>query len=326
MGKSDELFLHYAIFMVDETPYCLWSDKDPRELTIDFLDKISPEFFVYQADTNLQKMRYKKHQQMAAIAIRTAFSHGLETLFSLLCAAIQAPYCVPGWMLFCKNEQLSNLLKKINNRESINCMFAKDASWENISLAIYETLVLNDKEKEKNIRKQFARLWSRWSSDFTKQEFSREYNSIKHGFRAKIGGNYLAIRQSASPSKGTLLGKSEFGSRYFVYEYIGDSKNHCRLLKNFRNWDPEAMAWGLHLISMSISNIISALKTVNGFPANKIKFTYPTDKNTFAKPWEQTASLGISSFSFKPMIPIEATTQFSNDEIKNLYKEGKVLG
>ena len=62
--------------MVDETPYCLWSDRDPRELTIEFLDKISPEFFEYQANTNLQKLRYKKHQKLAAVAIRIAFSMG----------------------------------------------------------------------------------------------------------------------------------------------------------------------------------------------------------------------------------------------------------
>jgi hypothetical protein len=323
MESTSKTELHYAVFMVDDVPYCLWSEKNPRNLTIEFLDNIQPKFFEYQADTNLNKLNYKKRRQMAAIALRTAYSHGLETLFFLLCASIQAPHCVPGWMLFCQNKQLYSLLGKINDSKSIDCMLQDPISWDNISSAVFASLVLPDKKKEKNIKAGFAELWSRWSSDFVKTDFTREYNSIKHGFRVKPGQNYVALRSPQS-SKGTLLGKGEFGSSYYGYESFGKTNNY-QLTKNTRSWEPEAMAWGLHLISMSIINIVSAIKAVNGIPATEVKFSYPSDIDTFSKPWLKTSSFGVNSFSFKINIPVESISQFSSDELKKLYKEGKVL-
>jgi hypothetical protein len=323
MESTSKTELHRAVFVVDDIPYCLWSEKNPRNLTIEFLDNIQPKFFEYQADVNLNKLNYKKRRQMAAIALRTAYSHGLETLFSLLCAAIQAPHCVPGWMLFCKNKQLHSLLGKINESKSIDCMLQNPISWENISSSIFASLVLPDKKKEKNIKTGFAKLWSRWSSDFVKGDFVREYNSIKHGFRVEPGENHLAIRTTNS-THATLLGKNEFGSSFYGYEKFGNSTNF-QFTKNTRGWEPEAMAWGLHLISMSITNIVSAIKSVNGIPATKLKFTYPSDINTFSDPWIKTSSFGVNSFSFKLNIPIEAISQFTSDELKKLYKEGKVL-
>jgi hypothetical protein len=185
-------------------------------------------------------------------------------------------------MLFCQNKQLYSLLGKINDSTSIDCMLQDPISWENISSAIFASLVLPDKKKEKNIKVGFTKLWSLWSSDFVKGDFIREYNSIKHGFRVKPGENHLAIR-STNSTQGTLLGKGEFGSSFYGYEFFGKSSNF-QLTKNTRGWEPEAMAWGLHLISMSITNIVSAIKVVNGIPATKVKFTYPSDIDTFSRP------------------------------------------
>lgn len=323
MKNTSETDLHYAVFMVNDAPYCLWSETNPKNLTIEFLDNFQPEYFEYQADTNLNKLNYKKRRKMAAIALRTAYSHGLETLFSLICASIQAPHCVPGWMLFCQNRQLYSLLEKINESISVDCMLEDPISWKNISSAIFAHLSLPDKEKEKNIKAGFANLWSKWSKDFLERKFSQEYNSIKHGFRVKPGQHYVAVRSSPS-SKGTLIGKSEFGSSFFSYEFLSKSSNFI-MTKNTRSWEPEAMAWGLHLISMSITNIISAIKVVNGISANKVKFTYPSDIKTFSKPWIRTSSFGVSSFSSKLIIPPESAYQFSHDELKELYKAGNVL-
>jgi len=323
MENTSKTDLHYAVFMVNDVPYCLWSERNPRNLTIEFLDNFQPEYFEYQADTNLNKLNYKKRRKMAAIALRAAYSHGLETLFSLLCASIQAPHCVPGWMLFCQNKQLYNLLENINKSKPIDCMLEDPVSWKNISSAIFAYLSLSDKQKEKNIKEGFADLWSKWSIHFLEKNFSQEYNSIKHGLRVKPGKNYVAVRSSPS-SKGTLIGKSEFGSSFYSYEFLDKSSNFI-LTKNTRGWEPEAMAWGLHLISMSITNIVSAIKVMNGIPATKVKFTYPSDIKTFSKPWVRTSSFGVSSFSSKLIIPTDSTIQFSSKELKKLYKLGNVL-
>jgi hypothetical protein len=84
MESANKTKLHYAVFMVDDVPYCLWSEKNPRNLTIEFLDNIPPKFFEYQADTNLNKLNYKKRRQMAAIALRTIVQ-GFFCKFKIKC-------------------------------------------------------------------------------------------------------------------------------------------------------------------------------------------------------------------------------------------------
>ena len=90
--RKPSVVLNYAIFMVADEPICLWSTEDIIPQNLHFLDDIDPAFFMYQAQSNLKLFNYKKYKRHAAVAIRIAFSHGLETLFSLLGAFIQAPY------------------------------------------------------------------------------------------------------------------------------------------------------------------------------------------------------------------------------------------
>lgn len=325
--------LEYVVFMVDNKPYCLWSDKGIKEYTLEFLDNIDPTYFEYQANTNLQKLKFKKYKLHAALAIRIAYSHGLETLFSLLCAAIQSPYCIPGWLLLCNNTQLYNIVKNINSHEQVISLLKQHRiDWQRVSSAIHEPLILEDKEKEKSIKIRFGELWSRWASDFLAETFRKEYNSIKHGFRVKAGGFSFAIGVEEIPGirapkeKMQLIGKSEFGSSFFDYIPIGEIKQHIQLRRNSTNWDPEDMAWGLHLISISISNIVSFLKIINGVDATKVKFNFPRDTETFQEPWRRTTSLGVTSLTGSGnIIPVELITNYSADKLKDLYKDGKVL-
>ncbi len=334
MTNPSSLSLNYAVFMVDNEPYCLWSDKDIKNDTLEFLDNIDPKYFEYQASTNLKKLSTKKYKQNAALAIRTAYSHGLETLFSLLCATIQSPYCVPAWLLLCSNKQLYSVVEKIHNRKDIALLVKPDrVDWQGISSAIHSPLVLQDKEKEKTIKTHFGELWSRWASDYLGNIFRKEYNSIKHGFRVKAGGFSFAIGAEETPGvhapQGNmrLIGKSEFGSSFFDYIPINESKPHIQLRRNSTNWDPEDMAWGLQLISISISNIVSFLKVVNEVDPTKVKFNWPRETETFREPWKRTTSLGVTSLTgFSVLIPAQIIKNYSKDDLKALYKERKVLG
>jgi len=51
----------------------------------------------------------------AAIALRMAYSQGLETLFAFLGAAVQAPDCVVGYLLRYENRDLNSLIDKIRH-------------------------------------------------------------------------------------------------------------------------------------------------------------------------------------------------------------------
>jgi len=65
---------------------------------------------------------------------------------------------------------------------------------------------------------------------------------------------------------GGFSGQSDYGSSFLVKEKLLNHKHHFRLVKHHRNWDPEDLTWGLHLASMSIQNVISALKILNNVP------------------------------------------------------------
>ena len=84
------------------------------------------------------------------------------------------------------------------------------------------------------------------------------------------------------------------------------------------------MVWGLHLISMSISNIISALKILSGTTAEEVQFHWPTDVDAFGQPWKRSLSIGVTSMTGLEMsIPEEFIEAFNKETILSKYQEGQ---
>ncbi|HKJ37489.1 MAG TPA: hypothetical protein VJ972_01840, partial [Anaerolineales bacterium] len=203
---------------------------------------------------------------------------------------------------------------------------------ESLSNIVHESLILDDKEKEASIKSGFGSLWSQFATIYLQDGFSKEYNSIKHGLRIRPGGFSFAMGAEdkpgihARPERMVLIGKSEFGTSYMNIEGIANSKRHIQITRNSRNWDPEDMAWGLKLISISISNIISSLKIFNGNKADEIQFHWPNDLDAFKEPVKRTKSLGVTSAGFKTTISKEVVSDFPKEEIIEKYLAGKFLG
>jgi hypothetical protein len=74
-------------FVVNETPYCIW-DMNINQTDLDFLNMIDPHYFQHVAMVNGELLEGES-SHYAAITLRTAYSHALETFFALLCATIQ---------------------------------------------------------------------------------------------------------------------------------------------------------------------------------------------------------------------------------------------
>ena len=109
--------IYYYKYVIDETPYCLWTGE--KELLKRFLKSIDPMYFEHIREVHEPMLNSEeKTKHYAAIAIRTAYYQGLETFFALLCSALQAPHCTVGWMLKYKNEELRNLVQKINSHQT----------------------------------------------------------------------------------------------------------------------------------------------------------------------------------------------------------------
>src|ERR1041385_6978782 len=84
-------------FAVGKKPFVVWAYDAIND---DFLRGIDTKYFQYLADTHSANLT-GEHRLTAAIALRTAYHHGLETLFMLIFATLQAPHCVVGWILKC---------------------------------------------------------------------------------------------------------------------------------------------------------------------------------------------------------------------------------
>src|SRR4051812_36587962 len=102
----------YSIFPVGPRPVCLWGTA-LREDNRKFLEGVAYGFFGYLAETHRARLDGES-RQLAALALRSAFHHGLETLFTMIGAAVQAPYCVPGWIVQCKTKCLRKFIEDVN--------------------------------------------------------------------------------------------------------------------------------------------------------------------------------------------------------------------
>ena len=171
---------------------------------------------------------------------------------------------------------------KVQRGQSIHAKLGiKPITWQTIAQKVLTFGSFADTpEQENRIKEQFAAAWALFAHDFSDEKGTEEYNSIKHGFRIKTGGFHLGIAREDTPGipapleRMQLLGGSDFGSSFFTPERnddpkkadkdTGHFKRHFRVRRNSRNWAPETSFYGLHLLSISLQNILSFLKAIHG--------------------------------------------------------------
>ena len=81
----------------------------------------------------------------------------------------------------------------------------------------------------------------------------RSYNALKHGFRAKWGGQLLAVG-------GGLLLASDSGT---TFPMIAQKRSNVLVRLGARSWSPERLCATLRIIGSSICSILSALRRIN---------------------------------------------------------------
>jgi hypothetical protein len=275
-------------FVVGDKPYCAWYAKGTTEA---FLKGIDTEYFQYLAETHAPNLD-GEHKERAAIALRAAYHQGLETLFMLLLATLQAPNCIAGWLLKCEPRHLQKFVKGISSGELpfIWKWKLEKASWDGISELINGT-VFGGRDDCMVMREGFARVWETLASDYTEQYFICEYNSFKHGFRASIGPGPTLSFHSPSPDQSNenqaVVLSSEYGSWFNIARALegvkqGSHLDHHFVLEHCHvNVDPKMTAAALCMISMSIKNIVAFMKSINGFPSAEIQFVRPVNEEAF---------------------------------------------
>ncbi len=285
-------------FTVGDKPYCAWYGKGTTEA---FLRGIDTQYFQYLAETHAQSFD-GEHKEKAVIALVTAYHHGLETLFMLLFATLQAPNCIVGWLLKCESNGLQKFVKGASAGELPfiwKWKLEKD-SWEGIS-GLINGMVFNGRDDCIKMQECFARVWEKLASDYTEKYFKDEYNSFKHGFRASIGsGPTLSFHSQNQPKENpSLVLSSDYGSWFNVVKELegvkqGSHLDHHFVLEHCHvNLEPQTIASALCMISMSINNIVAFLRIIHDFPPEQIQCMRPVNEEAFQTFLKSPEKLGL---------------------------------
>lgn len=315
--------LEFVRFVVDETPYACW-EWNLQERNLEFIKGIDPGYFEYVARSNAEHLDGDdKHE--AALAVRVAYSQAQETLFALLGAMVQAPECVIGWLLAYRNAELESLVRKLSGHQTVLTRLNVAPTWENLARIVHDCLGC-DAEKKEWIAKGYARAWGRFAHEFLNEKASSEYNSIKHGLRARLGGFTLSAGiedvpgQLARPEVMQSLGGCLYGTSYYTIEKLGEGRTNFRARQNSRNWVPDNLLNGLFLLSWSIGNVTSFLRILNGTPPGECRFQNPNTPEAFNEPWK--LSPGVTDCSFDSVLEGSQVTLRSKGEILDSYGGG----
>jgi hypothetical protein len=315
-------------FVVNDEPYCLW-DPDPGRRTNDFLDSIDAGYFSYLAESHAEHLDSAEHKRRVATAARMAYLHGVETLMTLIGAAVQAPQAPYAWVSLAKTDLLRSVIERISKGDaSLHTELVQwDRTWDGLAKRVFS----NTSEEggwRTTTADSFGHVWRIFGDQFLDETNQQEYNSLKHGFRIRSSGVKIAFglehRFGVPPPREEMqyLGGSDNGSTFFVLEKAGPDIPGTRSKRSRRrsvNWEPETMIRGLQVIDVSIRNIIAFMRIVNGAQPSLTQFHRLEGVEDLATLLADSVS--VRSSSFDTLIPdskIRATTrrELQNELVK----------
>lgn len=309
---------------INEKPFCFW-DAHPDETNKAFIDSIDPTYFEYVAVTNFEKLDDDRLKQKASLAIISNYHHALETLFATICGTIQAPRYVVGWFQKYQNEDIRQILENISSNNPIkNSWGVERLDWAKVSDLIHWPKY--PAEKLVRTRKLFAKTWSKLSAEYLNQDFIDEYNNIKHGLRARMGGFQLFVGLEETPGEISkdmrpIGPASEFGCSYYTTEKVHNSNGHnVRLEYKATNYDPHCIANRTLLVAMSLSNVLTFLRMQFNLPQEQLIWKKPINDAHFDEVWIDDISTKKSSFSINIEIP--QSELISKEMINTYYMNG----
>jgi hypothetical protein len=306
-----------SIFLVNEEPYCLW-DPELAARNQEFLKGLDADFFDYSTKVHLEA----EDEQRASVTLRLALHHALETLFSLLGAYVQAPDCAYAWLSKCLTPELRSLTLRISKGEPgiFTKLSIAPVNWDTVAQSVFHTYMPGTDRQTETVAR-FAMMWKRFAGELNDPIHIDEYNALKHGFRVQRGG--FAISVGKEPFVGVyppdsemqLLGKSDYGSSFFTVEPLTTAMKtrSLRVSRTSVNWSIERLILLCQHAHLSINNVVTALRVINGWPASECKFLRPEASEDFDKPWKY--SPGVTSMKWGHVADESNATALMKDEI-----------
>lgn len=312
------------VFAARDEPYTV-VDFDLRERNRRFLAGIDPGYFEYLVSAHAGNL-VGENQQRAAIALRTAYHHGIETLFTLLGAYIQAPLAVAAWIPKSSTGDLREIARRLQYGAALPTPTGPaQMLFVDLSKSVHDGAWGDDPSRDTTIQK-FGQLWSRFASDLLDTLQQDEYNSIKHGFRVRAGGfavqmgDEVRYGEAAPPEAMKTVGASLFGTSFSVLEGRDDQRAkrstfEFRLRRVALNWTIERVTLALPLLAMSINNVVSKLRLMSGEPPENLKVQRPSEATAFFAPWRVTT--GVTSSNMDLTVPWDEVDEPTRESLRS---------
>jgi hypothetical protein len=261
--------------VIDDEPMVFW-DEDHAETQMKLLRRIDSSYFRYLA-RRLPEDLDGEDSQNAGVAIRLVYSHALESLFALIGAAVQAPYCPAGWLLKYRYFQLKNIVgwicdgeshaaKKQDRKSLENRVGLKGTGWQEVADVLSFRELDGDQELEEH-RVATAKLWRNLARQMLDDDFDQEFMSVKHGFRAGPGPWQFSLGPEdirgvpPPPERMRQLAFSQHGTTF--YRAVKLTSHNFAIEEPRVNWNPAVLATVIPLVANSIDNVLTFLKYSN---------------------------------------------------------------
>jgi len=326
--------MNHFTFVVNDEPYCLW-DPDPGMRTMEFLDSIDPGFFGYLAEVHTENLDSAEHKRRVATAARMAYLHGVETLMTLAGAAVQAPQAPYAWVALAKTDLLRAVIERISKGDQTlhTELVQWDRTWSGLAKRVFSKCS-EEGGWQTTTAESFGRVWEIFAREFLDEINRLEYNSLKHGFRIRSSGVKIAVGMEYAygvpPPEEEMkyLGGSDTGSTFYAIERAGPDEAGNRSRRSRRrtvNWEPESLIRGLQVIDVSIRNIVSFLRIVNGARPSTIQFHRLEGVQDLAGLLKDSISVRVSSFdTYIPDSEIPPTSKKELlDELAQAFKRSR---
>ncbi len=309
-------------FAVADRLFCCWG-WDHEKRTLEYLEGIDPRYFETLAALYVDQLE-SEDAGATSMALRVLYHQGIETLMSLLGAAAQGVAVVPAWIAKCATNDLQEVVGRLQyGRPLLTENGTRRMTFDDLARTLHRNAWAHE-TGDTSTAERFGRLWHRLSTDFLDDTARAEYNALKHGTRVLPGGFTLAIGTEdtygvpAPPERMQSLGGSRFGSTFFAVEAVGSTKWNIQTRRTSINWLPIPLALRLGLISMSINNVVSALRCQLGIDPTTLTFRRPLPIEAFDEAWSQTP--GVTSTNMDYQVRLDATDEPSRDTLRDFLE------
>lgn len=240
------------LIFVNKTPYRVWPGASSFQ-NEDFLRGFDPNYHLQVAKL-LEPGLESENPDPASLGIRTMHGLAAEVFFALLFALLQAPDAPAAWFLLYRPGDLDQLINRLELGEPLpSRLRLASASWSDIARALIPISEADFPEAESTIR-WFGGFWERLSADFQSEAAKKEFNSLKHGLRARPASPFLTIGGHRIPA-------AEHGSSFPV---LNRQQSEVVLSIGMRSWSARSLLAQLELISASLTNLLALLKQLHG--------------------------------------------------------------